>query len=138
MYVESDPKTVARRWFEEVWNGRRFDLIDQLMSKGARGHVEGGVVEGPDGFRQMQTMFLSALPDVRIDIEDIVGEGDRAAVRWRAVGTHGGEGFGFRATKQPIDIRGTTWMTVRGGQIVEGYDTWNITGLLDSLRAHAT
>jgi hypothetical protein len=34
-------------------------------------------------------------------------------------------------------VRGTTWMTVRDGKIVEGYDTWNVTGLVESLRAHA-
>ena len=129
-----DPRTVARRWFEEVWNERRDDSVDELMAADSYGHVEGGEVRGPDGFRQMRAMFLSALPDVRIEVEDVIAEGNRAAVRWRAVGTHGGEGFGFKATQRPVDVRGTTWMVVRDGQIVEGWDTWNLSGLLESLR----
>ena len=129
-----DPRTVARRWFEEVWNGRRDESVDDLMAPRAPGHVEGGEVIGPEGFRQMREMFLSALPDVRIEIEDILAEGDRAAVRWRARGTHTGNGFGFEASKRPVDIRGTTWLVVRDGQIVEGWDTWNLSAMLESLR----
>jgi steroid delta-isomerase-like uncharacterized protein len=134
----NDAQTVARRWFEEVWNARRYDAIEELMAPDALGHVEGQEIQGPAEFRKMQAMFLSALPDVRIEIEDVLGEGERAAVRWRASGTHGGDGFGFRATHAPFEVRGTTWMTVRNGQIVEGFDTWNLGGLLISLQSAAT
>jgi steroid delta-isomerase-like uncharacterized protein len=135
MGAAKDPATIARRWFDEVWNERRDDSVDELMSPDAYGHIEGGEARGPDDFRKMRAMFLDALPDVRIEVEDVVAEGDRAAVRWRAVGTHAGEGFGFPATKQQVHVRGTTWMTVRDGRIVEGWDTWNLGGLLESLRS---
>jgi steroid delta-isomerase-like uncharacterized protein len=134
MPVHPDARELARRWFEEVWNARREHLIDELMAPDAYGHVEGGEYQGPDGFRQMQGMFLSALPDVRIEIEDILAEGDRAAVRWHARGTHSGEGFGFGPSKRQIDVRGTTWLTVRDGRIAEGWDTWNLSGMLESLK----
>jgi steroid delta-isomerase-like uncharacterized protein len=127
--------TIARRWFEEVWNDRRDAAIDELMAADSRGHVEGQEVEGPAAFRQMMAMFVGALPDLRIEIEDIIADGDRAAVRWRAAGTHGGHGFGFPATQRPVDIRGTTWLRVSDGKIVEGWDTWNLGGLLEALRA---
>lgn len=135
MSRSQDPATVARRWFEEVWNERRDDAIEELMSADSYGHVEGGDLRGPDAFRQMRATFLAALPDVRIEVEDVVAEGERAAVRWRAVGTHAGDGFGFPATKQQVHVRGTTWMLVRDGRIVEGWDTWNLGGLLESLRS---
>jgi steroid delta-isomerase-like uncharacterized protein len=131
---ENDPKTIARRWLEEAWNQRRDDSVDELMSENSLGHVEGGEVRGRKDFRDMRAMFLSALPDVRIEVEDVVVESDRAAVRWRVTGTHTGDGFGFPATKQPVEVRGTTWLVIRDGQIVEGWDTWNLGGLLQSLR----
>lgn len=134
MQIHPDARELARRWFEEVWNGRRDQLIDELMAPGAYGHVEGGEYRGPAGFREMQSMFLGALPDVHIEIEDILAEGDRAAVRWHARGTHTGEGFGFKASKRSIDVRGTTWLIVKDGKIAEGWDTWNLSGLLESLK----
>ena len=135
MGTGQDPATIARRWFDEVWNQRRDDSIDELMAPDSTGHIEGGEQRGPDDFRKMRSMFLAALPDVRIEVEDVISDGERAAVRWRAVGTHAGDGFGFPATKQHVHVRGTTWMTVRNGRIVEGWDTWNLGGLLESLRS---
>ena len=135
MTAANDPAAIARRWFEEVWNERRDDTVDELMSADSHGHVEGGDVRGPQAFREMRAMFFAALPDVHLEIEDVVADRDRAAVRWRATGTHAGDGFGFPATKQQVHFRGTTWLTVRDGRIVEGWDTWNLGGLLESLRA---
>jgi steroid delta-isomerase-like uncharacterized protein len=135
MTVSADARELGRRWFEEVWNARRDESIDELLAPDSYGHVEGGDYRGPAGFREMQRVFLAALPDVRIEIEDILAEGDRAAVRWRATGTHSGDGFGFAATHKGIDVRGTTWLTARDGRITEGWDTWNLTGLLASLGA---
>jgi steroid delta-isomerase-like uncharacterized protein len=134
MQVYPDARELGRRWFEEVWNQRRQESIDELMAPDSYGHVEGGEYRGPQGFREMQGMFLSALPNVHIEIEDIIADGDRAAVRWHARGTHSGEGFGFEASKREIDVRGTTWMVVKEGKIVEGWDTWNLAGMLASLR----
>ncbi|HEY0156642.1 MAG TPA: ester cyclase [Thermoanaerobaculia bacterium] len=129
-----DARELGRRWFEEVWNRRNDGAIDELMAPDSYGHVEGGEYRGPAGFREMQAMFLAALPDVHIEVEDILADGDRAAVRWRARGRHAGEGFGIPASKREIDVRGTTWLIVRDGKIVEGWDTWNLAGMLESLK----
>ena len=132
-----DPSTIARRWFEEVWNARRDEAVDEMMAEESYGHVEGGDLRGPDEFRKMRDMFFSALPDVRIEIEDVIANGERVAVRWRAVGTHTGEGFGFPGTRQQVNVRGTSWFVVHDGKLVEGWDTWNFGGLLESLRTSA-
>jgi predicted ester cyclase len=137
MTQESNAGALGRRWFEEVWNARRDDAIDELLTPDSIGHIEGGDWRGPEGFRKMKAFFLSALPDVHIEIEDVLCEGDRAAVRWHAYGTHSGDGFGFAATNNRIDVRGTTWLIVRDGKIVEGWDTWNLEGMLSSLRTAA-
>ena len=129
-----DARTLVQRWFNEVWNDRRDESIDELMASESVGHVEGGTVDGRDGFRKMRAMFLSAIPDVRIDLEDIIADGDRAAVRWRARGTHSGEGFGFPPTNRPVDFIGSSWFHVRDGQVFEGWDTWNLHGLLGELQ----
>ncbi|HKR64569.1 MAG TPA: ester cyclase [Thermoanaerobaculia bacterium] len=135
MPVHPDARELGRRWFEEVWNRRNDAAIEELMAPDAYGHVEGGEYRGPAGFREMQKMFFSALSDVNIEVVDVIADGDRAAVRWRATGKHAGEGFGFKASHREFDVRGTTWLIVKDGKIVEGWDTWNLGGLLESLRS---
>jgi len=47
---------------------------------------------------------------------------------------HKGELFGIAATHAPVDFRGMSWAVVKDGKVVEGFDTWNLGGVLDSLR----
>ena len=131
---EKNAGAVARRWFEDVWNKRLDGAIEEMMTADSVGHVEGGDVIGSAGFRQMQAGFVSAFPDLRIEVEDVLSEGERAAVRWRVTGTHEGPGMGMAATQRKIDARGTTWLIVRDGRIVEGWDTWNMSGMMQSLQ----
>ena len=127
--MAADPKTVARRWFEEVWNQRRDKVIDELMAHDSIGHLEDRDARGPADFRTNFAALAGAMPDLKVTIEDIVAEHERVAVRWHIAATHTGHAVGA-PTGNPIDMRGTTWLTVRNGQIVEGWDTWNFGGLL--------
>lgn len=133
----NEAATLGRRWFEEVWNDRNDKAIDDLLAADAVAHMEGGDVHGPAGFREVRQMFLDALPDLHIDVEDVLSEGNQSVVRWHATGTHQGELFGIPPTGARIDIRGMSWAVVRDGKLVEGFDTWNIGGLADTLRAAA-
>src|ERR1051326_6876499 len=134
--MKNDAGAVARRWFEEVWNERRDAAVDELMAPDSLGYVEGQEpLRGPAEFKRMKAMFLSALPDVGIEIEDVIADGDRAAVRRAAAGSHSGAGCGSRATQRPVNVGGTTWLTVRHGKIVEGFDTWNLGAMLQALQA---
>lgn len=129
--------TIARRWFEEVWNARRAETIDELLAPDAVAHMEGGDVHGPAQFREAHAMFLNALPDISITIEDVISDGDHAVVRWRVRATHKGDFFGIAATNAPVDFRGMSWAVVKDGKVVEGFDTWNLGGLVESLRSAA-
>ena len=46
---------------------------------------------GTSGGSDFVEMIIAAMPGFRLDIEDIFGTGDRAAVRLRMTGTHTGE-----------------------------------------------
>lgn len=128
--------TIARRWFEEVWNERRDATVDELMHPESAGHMEGGAeVQGPAAFRQARDAFLTAFPDMHIDVEDVISDGEHAVIRWHMHGTHSGSGFGEKATNQPVAVRGMTWMVVRHDKIVEGFDTWNFGGLMNAIGA---
>jgi steroid delta-isomerase-like uncharacterized protein len=136
--MSEDAAIIARRWFEKVWNERHEESIEELMERDAIGHMEGGDVHGPEEFRNARALFLQALPDMRITIEDILSEGERAAVRWKVRGTHTGNLFGIEPTHRHVEARGTSWFRIRDGKLAEGWDTWNLGGLLDSLRCEAT
>src|SRR5262245_17781998 len=128
-------RTLALRWFEEVWNRRLEATIDELMATHCVGHMEGIEINGPQEFKQARSALLVAFPDLNITVEGTVAEGDMVVVRWRAAGSHRGEGFGLMATEAPVAFRGMTWLIMTGGRIVEGWDAWNQGALVEMLRS---
>jgi steroid delta-isomerase-like uncharacterized protein len=133
--MSTENVALARRWFEEVWNGRRTDTIDELLTEESVSYSEAGPLRGPEEFKtRAHAVFLSAFPDLRLSVEGTVAEGDQVVVRWAATGTHAGDALGFPATGRPVAFRGMTWIRFRDGKMVEGQDSWNQAGLIQSLR----
>jgi steroid delta-isomerase-like uncharacterized protein len=91
-------RTLARRWFEEVWNQRNVDTVHEILDAEAIGHMEGFETRGHDDFKKVRAGLLDAFPDMNIDVEDTVAEGDNVVVRWRARGSHKGVGLGIPAS----------------------------------------
>ena len=126
---------LATRWFEEVWNQRRDESVRELFHAEGVGHLEGMDVHGPEGFLAARAALLDAFSGMRVTVDAVVAEGENVVVRWSARGTHDGDGLGIPASARPVSFQGMTWMRFSDGRIVEGWDRWNVGGLLESLRA---
>jgi predicted ester cyclase len=87
--------------------------------------LETGDVHGIDAFRRARADFLPAFLDLRVRVEAIMADRDDVVIRWRASGSHGGDGWGVKATRQPVSFRGMTWHRYRAGRLVEGWDCRN-------------
>jgi len=126
---------IARRWFDEVWNEGRAETVRELLGPDSVCDSEGGELRGPDAFiDQVQVPFLNAFPDLQTEVVGTTSEGDEVAVRWRARGTHLGEGFGMPPTGKRVAFRGMTWIRIRDGRMIEGLDCWNVAALHQALR----
>jgi steroid delta-isomerase-like uncharacterized protein len=125
---------IVRSWFDQVWNQRRDAAVHELLHSGGIGHLEGMDVQGPEQFLAARAALLDAFPDLSVTVEATVSDGPDVVVRWSARGTHSGEGLGFPASKRRASFRGMTWLRFSGGQIVEGWDSWNLGQLLQELR----
>src|SRR5512146_3065073 len=109
MTMNEQNRALALRWMEEVWNQRREEAVDELMHADAVGHMEGGDVHGPAGFKIAREAFLEAIPDLRIEVEDSLAEGDQVVLRWRVTGTHRGAGLGIPPSGRRVEARGISW-----------------------------
>ena len=127
------PKVLARRWFEEVWNQSRETAIDELMLPDCVVHGLGPDQHGPEGFKPFFKMYRDAFPDIHVTIESIVSEGDLAAVRWTAAGTHKGDGLGFPATGKRVELTGMAFLRSENGRLVEGWNNFDQLGMLQQV-----
>jgi steroid delta-isomerase-like uncharacterized protein len=130
-----DNKTIARRWFSEVWAPDGEALVDRWLAPDVVAIMEDGDVRSPSDFKQSRRKMLDAFPDLRLTVEDAIEQGEKVVVRWSARGTHTGDGLGLPATNRPIEIRGMTWLEFRDRQVVRGWDSWNLGGMIGRLTA---
>ena len=136
--MEHDNVKLACRWFEEVWNQKRPEAIEELSAQDGICHSVAGTITSPQDFRdKVHSGFIAAFPDLQIAIEDTLAQGDQVAVRWMARGTHTGEGMGMPPSNREVQFRGISWIRFRDGMMVEGWDCWDLHGLLQSLQPAA-
>lgn len=129
-----DNIAVVRRFFEEVWNERRVEAIDELLVPESICHDASGSIVGPQGFKDRQYLpFLDAFPDFRVSLEAVVAQGDQVVVRWNVTATHTGEGLGFKATGESVGFQGITWVRVHEGKMMEGWQFSNIAEIIRGL-----
>lgn len=110
---------VARAYFEAV-AARDLDAMVDFYEPGGTGEIHGLVeLTAPDSFRAWFANLFAAFPDFRFEILDVVGEGEKAAVRWRATGTFSGKARfeGMDPTGAKIDLSGCDLLTIRNGKI---------------------
>src|SRR5262249_27947064 len=124
---------VIKRWFEEVWNQGRAETIDELLAPGAPVYGIGhgaDVIHGPDGVRPAYEQLKGALPDIHFTFHEAISEGEVVALRWTATATHKGDTLGIAATHKRVTITGMCFGRVRNGKIVEGWNNWDMMGLM--------
>lgn len=97
--VTEQNKAIYRRFIQEVFNEGRVDLLHEVLSNSYVFHdAPPGTPSGPEGVKQIVTMFRAAFPDLKITIEDQVAEGDKVCSRSTMRGTHRGVIFGISGT----------------------------------------
>ena len=130
-------KEIAARWFEDVWNKKSEAAIDELFARDGRAYgfpEPESVVEGPEAFKHLHRDFCGAFPDLHITLDSIVAEGDTVAVRWHVDATHRGNHLGFPATGKKATLTGMSFLTIRQGQVVDGWNQMDMAGLFRRLQ----
>lgn len=130
-------KTVARSYFEAV-SAHDLDAMVAHYAPGAVGHLYGITeLRVPDGYRAWFGNLFRAFPDFELEVIDIVGAGELAAVRWGATGTFTGPARfeGLSATGARVELEGCDMLTIRDELIEENRAYTNGTELARQLGA---
>ena len=120
----NENKAIARRLIDEVFNLGNLDVVDEIIAPGFKHHdpnsEEGSM--GPKGFKQLLERYWRAFPDLQMELQQQIAEGDLVVDRWIARGTHQGELMGRAPTGKKVETSGITIHRITNGKIVE---TWN-------------
>jgi predicted ester cyclase len=87
------------------------------------------------GLKSFYTALWRGFPDLKISIDDLVGEGDKVVWRITASGTHEGPFQGLPPTGKSVTFGAHYTFRFEGGKIVERWSTLDRLALLVQLGA---
>jgi len=124
-------KAVYERMVNEVVNKGNFDIIPELFHPDYVDHVAPpGSTPGIGGVQEIFTMFRSGFPDVKFNIDQMVGEGDYVATLVHGEGTQTGEFVGIPPSGKHAVWRSVGFFRVEDGKIREHWGIPDLLGLL--------
>jgi predicted ester cyclase len=134
MSAERNKETV-RRWFTEtVRGGSDADTLkagaERTFSPHFVDHDGPDPEQGREALLRVVPGLLRALPDARLTIEQLIGEGEVVAVRLHGEATHTGEAMGIAPTGKRIAWTENEIFRFEDGLIAE---SWGEGGLDEAL-----
>jgi len=122
-------------FFQEICNGQRLDLLDEVMAPGFAFRIPPDRLDSleavKDGFRRL----FNAFPDLRFTVLESVAAGGEVLVRWRARGTHLGPYGSLLPTGRPFSYAGVGVLILDpSGRIKETWMETNLRAMVEKLR----
>jgi len=117
-----------------IWNAdARRELVDQIFLADFVDHnpQPGQEKDGVEGIHQVLDVYHAGFPGLRVTTDEVIVSGDRAVVRWTAVGTHDGDLLGIPATHREVRMTGIDILRIADGLIVE---RWGETNALQTMQ----
>jgi steroid delta-isomerase-like uncharacterized protein len=121
--ISQQNKTLARRWFEDLWNRVDLDAAAEILSAVFVEHLTHERERGIEELKEYVTIYRNAFPDIQNTVEKIVAEGNIVAVLWRSRGTHHGEFMGFGPTGREVTFTGMRQFRIAENKIAESWVT---------------
>ena len=135
MSTEEDNKAIVRRFIDEAFVKGRPDNLDEIVSEGFTPRTWPSVEPGVESLKQTVTRMASGLSDVRFEIEDLIAEGDRVAVRLTAHAVHRGDFMGMPAAGKGYTIAEQHIFRIEDGKIAEHWHVADMLGMMRQLGA---
>jgi steroid delta-isomerase-like uncharacterized protein len=125
-------KALARRAFEEILSGGRFELAEELYAKDFVNHGIHRDISLDEDQAALKG-WHQAFPNLSIVPEKLIADGDLVAVYWIARGTNTGTGNGLPATGKRVEQSGITIWRVVNGKIKEEWSAFDQLSMMQQL-----
>jgi steroid delta-isomerase-like uncharacterized protein len=129
---------LLRQWVDEGWNNGNLSLVNHIFSPNHIMHdpsLPEQKLVGQEPFKSFVGSLRSAMPDLRVTIEDVVAQGDKIAWRWTITGTQKGEVMGIPPSGNPVKVTGIIISRFENGKWAEDYVSWDVLGFLQQIGA---
>ncbi|HET9591109.1 MAG TPA: ester cyclase [Anaerolineales bacterium] len=124
-------KTAARNFIEKGLNQKDLSALEAYFGPDLIDHaLPPGLPAGREGRKLFASALLAAFPDLQVDVEDLIVEGDRLVARYSVRGTHQGDLMGIPPTGKEVFVSGIAIDRFKNGQSVEHWEIIDQLGLM--------
>jgi AhpD family alkylhydroperoxidase len=136
MSTDREINKATLRRFHEATNSGDLELIsktiDEVFEPDALIRTPLPIeTTGAQAIKEVFTRLIRVYPDLHVEIEDLIADGDKVVSRNTVTGTHLGDYLGHPPTGKPVTYNEIFIMRFAGGRIVE---TWGVVDVLSQLR----
>jgi len=121
-------KHLVHRWFEEVWNQSRREVVRELFAPECILHDGSTQIRGPEEFERFHDTLRTQFSDIRVIPGLALSEGDLASLRWTVECRD-------KATGKDITASGISIVRIKDGRFVEAWQNWDQAGVAAQLSA---
>jgi steroid delta-isomerase-like uncharacterized protein len=135
--VNSENKSLVRRFYEEVWNRGHTDVALEVFTDDYVRHDlrPAQALPGGAGQAKVAADFRTAFPDLSFHVDLLVAEDDLVAARWTASGTHAGMWGDVAPSGNAVTFSGVNFFRIRDGKVVEIWNHRDDLGLMEQTGA---
>lgn len=113
-------KMLVQRSFDELHNEGKLEGAEEFISDDFLNHdAPPNAPAGPDGLRAVIQMLRAAFPDLYIEVEEMIAEGDTVVARTTLRGTQHGPFLGIPPTGRNVAVEQVHILRFGAGKVVE-------------------
>lgn len=126
-------RAALRRISDELWNNGNTAVCDELYADHCSMHDPSFPQEGTEGLKNQVRELRQAQPDLHMNVDDVMVDGDRTCVRWTCGGTARNEFRGMPATGKSYVMTGMSMQKWDGDRIAEEWTNYDLLGALQQV-----
>ena len=130
-------EALVRRFYEEVWNEGDVEVAEEVFAPDYVRHDlrPTRAAPGGAGMAAIAAAFRAAFPDLRMDVDLILSDGDLVAARWTSAGTFSGRWGDVSPTGVRAAFSGVNIFRIHDGRVVELWNHRDDLGLMEQVGA---
>ena len=125
---EEENKALALRYHDDIFQKGRLEVADEILSPDFVIHnpiLPEVLRNGPEGAKKYASAIITAVPNRKLEQNDILTEGDKVMIRWTNSGTNTGPLFGLPPTGNTYVATGFDLFRISNGRIKELWQQYN-------------
>jgi steroid delta-isomerase-like uncharacterized protein len=128
-------RAIIDRLINDFLNAHDLSAADEIFAEDLIDHQASVTAHGRETVKGFVGGLFRAFPDLHVELNHSLSDGDKICVYVTGRGTHRGEFAGVAPTGRSITLLGMSVMRIANGKVAERWNITDMAGLMQQLTA---